>query len=187
MTPLEQCFQETSEKMDKTCKIAVSELAQVRTGRASTGFVEGVKVDYYNTPTPLKQLATISTPEPRQILIQPFDPTSVESIERALMKSDLGITPQSDGKVLRIFMPELTSERREELMKLVRKMAENGRVSLRAVRRDANDRVKQLEKDSEVTEDDSRRGLERIQKLTDDHIKQIDQWLSEKEKELSEF
>jgi ribosome recycling factor len=159
----------------------------VRTGRASTALLEPIRVDYYGTPTPLSQVATLATPEIRLIAVQPWDPTLVPAIEKAILKSGLGVTPTSDGKVIRIAIPPLTEERRKELVKVVRKLAEDGRVAVRNVRRDANDRLKALEKDKKISEDGLRKGLEQVQDLTNRVIKEIDDVLAKKEKEILEF
>ncbi|MFH0838926.1 MAG: ribosome recycling factor [Candidatus Omnitrophota bacterium] len=177
---------ETEEKMKKTIESTVREFGTVRTGRASPTLVEGIHVEYYNTPTPLKQLATISTPDARLIAIQPWDMSILGDIEKAILKSDLGVTPVNDGKLIRISLPQLSKERREELVKLVKKMSEDGRVSIRTIRRDMNEHIKKLQKDSKITEDDSFEAQESIQKLTDKYIEKIDQILKDKEKEILE-
>jgi ribosome recycling factor len=144
-------------------------------------------VEYYGTPTPLSQVATLATPETRLITVQPWDPTLVPAIEKAILKSGLGITPASDGKVIRLAMPPLTEERRKDLAKVVRKLAEDGRVAVRNVRRDGNDRLKALEKDKKISEDGLRKGLDEIQSLTNRIIKELDDLLAKKEKEILEF
>jgi ribosome recycling factor len=172
--------------MKKVVTATKREFAAVRTGRASVSLVEGIHIDYYGAPTPLKQLANISTPDVKLILIQPWDPSSIGEIEKAIQKSNLGVMPSNDGKVVRISIPPLSEERRQELIKITKKMAEDGRVSLRTVRRDANEHLKKLEKDKLATEDESFKTQEEIQKLTDKYIKEIDQILAEKDKELME-
>ena len=177
---------ETEEKMKKTVEVTRREYATIRTGRASAGLVEGIKVDYYGTPTPLKQLAGILTPEARLIIIQPWDPGAMQSIEKAILASNIGITPNNDGKVIRLSVPPLTHERREELDKVIKKLAEDGRVSIRSIRRDANDHIKKLEKDKSIPEDLRFATQEDVQKLTDKYVGEIDKLLSEKEKEILE-
>ncbi len=183
MTPKE-IRAETEDKMKKTVEVTRREYVTIRTGRASAGLVEGIRVNYYGTPTPLKQLANILTPEARLIIIQPWDPGSIGDIEKAILASDLGVTPTNDGKAIRISMPQLTQERREELNKIVKKLAEDGRVSIRSVRRDSNEHVKKLEKNKEVPEDERFKLQDEIQKMTDKHIGEIDKLLEEKEKEI---
>ncbi|MBM3252882.1 MAG: ribosome recycling factor [Candidatus Omnitrophica bacterium] len=178
---------ETEEKMKKTIEATIREFGAVRTGRASPSLVEGIHVEYYGTPTPLKQLATISTPDARLLVIQPWDISILSEVEKAILKSELGITPMNDGKLIRISIPQLSKERREELVKLVRKMAEDSRISIRTIRRDANEHVKKLQKDSKITEDDSFKTQEDIQKLTDRYVEKIEQILKDKEKEIMEF
>jgi len=177
---------DAEDKMKKAVEATVREFGMVRTGRASTTLVEGIVVEYYGAPTPLKQLATIATPDPKLITIQPWDPSALAEIEKAIMKSDLGITPMNDGKIVRLSIPALTTERRAELTKVVKKMAEDGRVSMRTIRRDANEHIKRLEKDKLATEDEVFKSTENIQKLTDKHIEKIEEILKAKEKELAE-
>ena len=176
----------TEDKMKKVVAATRREFQAVRTGRASVSLVEGIHVDYYGTPTPLKQIANISTPDVKLIVIQPWDPSIFGEIDKAIQKSSLGIMPTNDGKVIRLSMPPLSEERRQELIKITKKMAEDGRVSLRTVRRDANEHLKKLEKDKLATEDEVFKAQEDTQKLTDKHIKEIDQILAEKDKELME-
>jgi ribosome recycling factor len=186
VTNVQTIIKETEDKMKKAVEVVNRELSTVRTGRASPGLVEHIKINYYGAHTPLKQLASISTPDPKLIVIQPWDPSAMQEIEKALLKSELGISPVNDGKLIRLAIPQLTQERREELAKLVKKMTEEGRVSIRAVRRDANEHIKKLEKDKNITEDDSFKGIGDIQKLTDKYIARIDEVLKNKEKELAE-
>ncbi len=186
MATLKEVMGEAHDKMKKTAEAVHREFGTVRTGRASTSLVEGIKVDYYGTPTPLKQLANISTPDPKLIVIQPWDATALPEIEKAILKSDLGITPMNDGRIIRLGIPQLTRERREELVKVIKKMAEDGRISIRSIRRDINEKIKKLEKDKVVTEDESFKSTAEIQKMTDSHIKEIDEFLAKKEKELLE-
>src|SRR6187397_2544900 len=172
--------------MDKTIESARNELNTVRTGRASAALLDRVNVDYYGQPTPLRQLATINVPEPRMLTIQPFDPNSVKEIERALMESDLGLQPSNDGKVIRLPIPQLTEERRKELVKLVRHMAEEGRVAVRNVRRDVMRHLEELVRNGEVGDDEERAAEGRVQKLTDEHVHKIDDLLKHKEAEIME-
>ncbi|MCI0370097.1 MAG: ribosome recycling factor [candidate division NC10 bacterium] len=184
---IKQVYSQAERDMRKSVETVTREFGGVRTGRASTGLLDSIRVEYYGTPTPLGQVATLATPEPRLITVQPWDPTLVPAIEKAILKSDLGITPASDGKVIRLAMPPLTEQRRKELVKVVRKLAEDGRVAVRNIRRDANDRLKMLEKDKKISEDDLRKGLDQVQDLTNRVIKEIDDLLSKKEKEILEF
>lgn len=162
------------------------EFAAVRTGRASLALVDGISVDYYGTPTPLQQVASLSVPESRQIAIQPWEKNLIPLIEKAIMKSDLGLTPANDGKVIRINIPILTEERRKQLSKVVRKRAEESKVAIRNIRRDSNDELKKLEKDKHVSEDVVKKEQEEIQKITDTFIKKVDEILEHKEKEIME-
>ena len=175
---------------DATAKIAKSfetlkgQFAGLRTGKASPALVDGIKVEYYGAPTPLKNLATISTPEPRQIKIAPFDPSVIAEMNKAILAANLGVTPQTDGRVLRITIPELNEERRKDIVKVAKKQAEDQKIVMRNVRRDANEMVKKLEKDKKITEDERDQGLEKIQKATDDGIAKIDAELKAKEAEI---
>jgi ribosome recycling factor len=173
-------------RMDKSVESTRNEFTTVRTGRASPALLDRVHVDYYGQPTPLKQLATISAPEPRLLTVQPFDPSSIKAIEKAIMESDLGLTPSNDGRLIRLPIPQLTEERRKELVKLVRHMAEEGRVAVRNVRRDAIHHLKELVDNGEVGADEEHRAEERVQKVTDEHVKQIDELLKHKEAEIME-
>ncbi len=177
----------TEEKMKKTIDAVSREFSEVRTGRASAGLVEGLHIDYYGTATMLKQIASISIPDARLIVIQPWDVSVIPEVEKTILKSNIGITPTNDGKIIRLSIPQLSKERREELAKLVKKMAEDGRVSLRTIRRDENEAVKKLEDDKVISEDDRFKTQEAIQKLTDKYIARIEEILKEKEKELVEF
>jgi ribosome recycling factor len=175
---------------DATAKIAKSfetlkgQFAGLRTGKASPALVDGIKVEYYGAPTPLKNLATISTPEPRQIKIAPFDPSVIAEMNKAILAANLGVTPQTDGRVLRITIPELNEERRKEIVKVAKKQAEDQKIVMRNVRRDANEMVKKLEKDKKITEDERDQGLEKIQKATDEGIARVDAELKSKEAEV---
>lgn len=171
-------------KMDKTIEALKRELSSIRTGRASTSLLDRITVDYYGTPTPVKQVANVAAPEPRMINIAPWEPKMLGEIEKAILKSDLGLNPNNDGKIIRLEIPQLTEERRKELSKKVSKIAEDSKVVIRNIRRDANETIKKMEKKKEVTEDDSKEGQENIQKLTDKKIKVIDEIKAKKEKEV---
>jgi ribosome recycling factor len=175
------------EKLSKTLGFFKQSLMKLRTGRASLMLVDGIMVDYYGTKTPLKQIANLATPEPKQITIQPWDPSVIKEIERSLLQSDLGITPVNDGKMIRITIPPLTEERRKELTKLVKKMGEECKVTLRGMRRDTNEELKSLEKNKQITEDDTRKTSDKVQKILDDYIKQVDESSTKKEKDLMEI
>jgi ribosome recycling factor len=180
-------YQETRDSMRKSIEALKRELNRVRTGRASLSILDGIKVDYYGAPTKLNQMATLAVPESRQISIQPWDVTVIKEIEKAILKSDLGLTPTNDGKIIRISIPPLTAERRKELVKVIHKMCEDHKVSIRNVRRDANELLKSLKKDGDISEDDAYKSQEEVQKITDEHIKLIDECYKEKEKEILEF
>ena len=181
---LKSLYAEVKHRMDAGLERVRRELANVRTGRASTGMLEVVHVEAYGTKMPLNQVASLSIPEPSLIVAQPFDPSLMGAIEKAIRASDLGLNPANDGKVVRIPIPPLTDERRKELSRHVHKLAEDGRNALRIVRRDANDRLKKLLKDHAISEDDERRGLEEVQKITDQHIKMVDELQKKKDQEL---
>jgi ribosome recycling factor len=183
---IDEFVDDATRRMDKSVETAAHEFNTVRTGRASAALLDRIEVDYYGTPTPLKQLATINVPEPRMLTIQPYDPSSVKSIERSIQESDLGLTPSNDGKIIRLPIPQLTEERRKELVKVVRGLAEEGRVAVRNVRRDVMHHLKELVKDGEIGDDAERRAEERVQKLTDDHVARIDDLLKRKEAEIME-
>ena len=186
MSAMDDFVTEAQRKMDKSVESAAHEFNTVRTGRASAALLDRVQIDYYGTPTPLQQLATINVPEPRMLTIQPYDPGSVKAIERAIQESDLGLTPSNDGKLIRLPIPQLTEERRKELVKVVRGLAEDGRVAVRNVRRDAMHHLKELVRAGDVGDDDERRAEERVQKLTDEHVSKIDELLKRKEAEILE-
>ena len=183
---VKEVMKETEDKMKKAVDSAQREFAEVRTGRAHPGLIEGLHADYYGTPTAFKELASVSVPDPRTIVIQPWDATVIPEIEKAIQGSSLGLTPQNDGKVIRLNIPPLSTERREELKKIVKDMAEHARVSLRTVRRDANDKLKKLQSDKEISEDDHHKAHDDVQKLTDKYVKDVDQLLDEKSKQLME-
>ncbi|MCC7519406.1 MAG: ribosome recycling factor [Verrucomicrobiae bacterium] len=181
---LDDALLEAEEKMLKTTEVVQHEFSSIRTGRASSALVENIMVDAYGVQMSLKQLAGITTPEPRLIVLQAFDPGNVTAIEKAIRESKLGVSPIVEGKVIRLPIPELSEERRRELGKLIKKMAEDGRVAVRHVRRDAMDAVKKLQKGSEIGEDELQRGEAEIQKLTDQYIVEIDKILAAKEKDI---
>jgi ribosome recycling factor len=183
---IEDLVSDAIQRMDKSVDATHEHFNSVRTGRAAPALLDRIQVDYYGTPTPLKNMATISAPEPRLLSIQPFDPSSLKGVEKAIMESDLGLTPSSDGKVIRLPIPQLTEDRRKELVKLVRHMAEEGRVAVRNVRRDAIKHLEELVKDGNVGDDEERAAEGRVQKLTDDHVAKIDEILKRKEAEIME-
>jgi ribosome recycling factor len=183
---IDELIDDAKRRMDKSVDATVHEFNTVRTGRASAGLLDRIHVDYYGQRTPLKQLATINVPEPRMLTIQPFDPSTLKSIERAIQESDLGLTPSNDGRIIRLPIPQLTEERRKELVKVVRHLAEEGRVAVRNVRRDVMHDLKELVRDGEVGDDEERRAEERVQKLTNEHVTRIDELLKRKEEEILE-
>ena len=182
----EEILQQAEERMKKTVEAIRRDLARVRTGKAALSLLETVRVECYGTSLPINQVATVATPEPRLMVIQPWDRTVLPAIEKALLKSELGITPSSDGTVIRLSVPPLTEERRGELQKLVRKLAEDSRVQIRVARREANDELRRLEKDGELPEDEAKKGQDQAQKLTDAYVGQVDGLLQVKEKEILE-
>jgi len=184
--PIDDLIQDAARRMDKSVEAAQAEFGTLRTGRASSALLDRIQIDYYGQQTPLKQLATISAPEPRMITVQPFDPSSLAAIERAIQESDLGLTPSNDGKLIRLPIPQLTEERRKELVKVVKHMAEEGRVAVRNVRRDVMHHLKELVDKGEAGSDEERRAEERVQKLTDEHTQKIDELLKRKEAEILE-
>jgi ribosome recycling factor len=177
---------DATRRMDKSVESAAHEFNTVRTGRASAALLDRIQVDYYGTMTPLQQLATINVPEARLISVQPYDPSSIKAIERAILESDLGLTPSNDGKLIRLPIPQLTEERRKELVKVVRHLAEEGRVAVRNVRRDVMHDLKELVRNGDVGDDEERRAEERVQKLTDEHVAKIEELLQRKEAEIME-
>ena len=181
---LKGMFGEVKTRMDAAIERVRKDMANVRTGRATTGLLEGIQVEAYGARMPINQVATLSVPEPALIVAQPFDPSLMGALEKAIRASDLGLNPANDGKVVRIPIPSLTDERRKELSRHVHKQAEEGRNGVRQVRRDANERLKKLLKDHKISEDDERKGLDEVQKLTDNHIKQIDELQKKKDQEL---
>jgi ribosome recycling factor len=187
MTPTEAVHKDAETRMQGAVDALAREFAGVRTGRASTALLEGIRVDYYNTPTPVTQVASLSVPDPRTILVQPWDASVLPKIERAIQKSDLGVTPTNDGKVIRLAIPPLNEERRKQLAKSVGKVAEDGRVAVRNVRREAKDKLRALAKDKKISEDDEKRSEAELQKLTDRFIQRVDELLRKKEQEILEF
>lgn len=177
---------EANERMDKSIESLKKEFGSVRTGRASLSLLDGIKIDYYGTPTQLAQVATLGIPEPRQITIQPWEQKLIPEIEKAILKSDLGLTPGNDGKTIRLNIPTLTEERRKQLVKVVKKYAEEAKVAIRNIRRDVNDKIKKSEKEQHLSEDDVKRLQDEIQKLTDQHVAKVDEVLHHKEKEIME-
>lgn len=173
--------------MTKALESFKRDLSKVRTGRASLSLLDDIKVDYYGTPTPLNQVGSMAVPEPRMITIQPWEKNLIGEIEKAILKADLGLNPSSDGQVIRIVFPPLTEERRREMVKQVKRMGEDAKVGIRSVRREANDTLKKLEKDKDITEDEQKRGEKEIQDLTDDYVARVDKVIEEKEKDLMEI
>jgi len=183
---IENFLGDAQQRMDKSVSSTHEHFNSVRTGRAAPALLDRIQIDYYGTPTPLKNLATINAPEPRMLTIQPFDPSSIRAIEKAIQESDLGLTPSNDGKLIRLPIPQLTEERRKELVKLVRHMAEEGRVAVRNIRRDAIRHLEELVRNGDVGDDDERAAETRVQKLTDEHVSKIDDLLKHKEAEIME-
>ena len=183
---IDEFIQDATRRMDRSVEAAHHELNTLRAGRASVALLDRIQVDYYGTKTPLNQLATLNAPEPRLLTVQPFDPSSLPAIERAIQESDLGLTPSNDGKIIRLPIPQLTEERRKELVKVARQVAEEGRVAVRNVRRDVMHHLKELVGNGEVGSDEEHRAEERVQKLTDEHTKKIDDLLKRKEEEILE-
>lgn len=184
---MQTVIKEAQTRMQGALETLAREFAAVRTGRASTGLLEGIRVDSYGTPTPLPQVASVSVPDPKTLLIQPWDMSLLPSIEKAIMKSDLGLTPANDGKVIRLAMPSLTEERRKQLAKAVGKLAEDARVAIRTIRHDANKKLKAIEKEKKISEDEGHRGQEQVQKITDQFIQRVDELLKKKEQEILAF
>ncbi len=183
---IKEVISDAEEKMKKAIEVLRQDYATLRAGRATPALLEKVQVDYYGVPTPINQLANISVPEPRSLVIQPWDKSVLAAVEKAILKSDLGLTPNNDGTNIRLIIPQLTQERRNEMVKVVKKKAEDARVAVRNIRRDANDHLKDLEKKHEISEDDFKRSQEEVQKLTDRSIKEVDKVLENKEQEVME-
>ena len=186
MAAIEDFLADAKRRMDKSIEATHHEFNSIRTGRASPALLDRVSIDYYGTPTPLKSLASISAPEPRLLVVQPFDPGAIKNIERAVQESDLGLTPSNDGKLVRLPIPALTEERRKDLVKVVRRVAEDGKVAIRNVRRDVMQHLKELVVNGDVGDDEERRAEAQVQKITDDHTKSIDDLLKVKEAEIME-
>lgn len=184
---IDEVLKEARSGMDKAIKALKKEMTKVRTGRASTALLDDVKVEYYGVPTPLSQVATLSAPEARLITVQPWEKNLLPAIEKAIFKADIGLTPSSDGQLIRLPVPALTEERRLEMVKLIKRMAEDARISVRNARRDANENLKMLEKEKEITEDEQKRGEKDVQQLTDEYIGNIDVVIQSKERELLEI
>ena len=184
---IDSLYDDARERMGDAVDALKNEFKRIRTGRASLALFEGIKVSYYGTPTPLNQIASLSIPESRLIVIQPWDQSVIGEIEKEILKSELGLTPMNDGKVIRVPIPSLTEERRRELVRVVGKITEGHKVSIRNIRRDTNELLKGLKKDGEISEDDFHRGQDKVQKITDDYIRLVDQTCQEKEKEILEF
>ncbi len=181
---IDETMLETEEKMEKSVDSFYHELARVRTGRANPAMLDPVRVDYYGAKTPLNQVAGVSTPEANQLLVKPYDKSIIKDVEKAIMAANLGLTPNNEGEQIRIVLPQLNEERRKQLVKQVKEIAEESRVKVRNARREANEAIKKAEKAGELTEDDSKSYQEDVQKLTDDHIKKIDESLKNKEEDL---
>ena len=184
---IESIYQETRDNMGKSIDALKNEFNRVRTGRASLTILDGIRVDYYGTLTPLNQMATLSVPESRLITIQPWDISVIKEVEKAILKSDLGLTPSNDGKIIRISIPPLTEERRKELVKVINKISEDHKIAVRNIRRDSNELLKGLKKDGDISEDDAFKAQDQVQKITNENIKLIDDVNKEKEKEILEF
>jgi len=181
-----EIYQDAEDRMRKAIDVLKADFNSIRAGRANPALLDRLSIDYYGTPTPVKQLATISAPEPRLLIVQPWDKSILPEVEKAILRSDLGLTPSNDGAVIRLAIPQLTEERRAELVKVVRKKAEEARVAIRNVRRDVNELIKKMQKNGEISEDDERRAQEEIQKITDKFIKVVDEQLGHKEAEIME-
>ncbi len=184
---METVIANAREKMGKTISVLKGEYNSIRAGRANAAVLDKIRVDYYGVPTPINQMAAISVAEARILNIQPWDVSTLHTIEKAIMTSDIGINPQNDGRVIRLIFPQLTEEKRKDLAKTVRKTAEDAKVAVRSIRRDSMDKIKKMEKASEITEDDLRDGEEELQDLTDEFIKKVDEVCAEKEKEIMEI
>ncbi len=180
-------LKETRRKMDKVLEVMARDLSRVRTGRASVALLEGIKVDCYGASMPIAQVASLAAPEPRLLTVQPWDPTVLSDIEKAILKSDLGLTPMNDGKIIRLPIPALTTERRKDLVKMVKKMEEEAKVTLRSVRREANEDLKEMKKEKLLPEDEAHKGQDEVQKITDDFIRKAEAQGAEKEKEIMAF
>ncbi len=185
--PMKEILNTAKEKMSKSCAVYQRDMQTLRAGRANPQLLDRITVDYYGTPTPINQVGNVSSPEPRMLVIAPWESSMIKEIEKAIQKSDLGLNPSNDGKIIRLIFPELNEERRKELTKVARKGAEEAKVAVRAIRRDAIEQIKKLNKDSVITEDDQRKGEDEAQKLTDKAIKDVDAVCAAKEKEIMEI
>lgn len=183
---LSKIYEDTKQKMARSVELLAAELSKIRTGRANPALLEGVKVEYYGTQVPLRQIASITAPEPRLLVVQPWDKSAISQVERAILKADLGLNPLSDGNLLRIPIPVLSEERRRELVRLASRLTEEAKVAIRSLRREANEQIKRLEQEKELSEDDALAAQHRIQELTDEYIEELDRILARKEKELLE-
>jgi len=186
-TMIKEVCKSSEEKMKKTISVLKKELASLRAGRANPSILDKIVVPYYGTPTPLNQIASISAPEPRVLVIQPWDSSILKDVEKEILKSDLGLNPANDGKIIRLIIPELTEETRRNLAKTIKKHGEEAKIAIRAIRREGNDKIKALKKENTITEDEEKKGEEEIQKLTDNYIKEIDKIVENKEKEIMEI
>ena len=186
MPTIEEFLDDAKRRMDRSIETTRTEFNSVRTGRASAALLDRITIDYYGVPTPLSNMATITAPEARLLSVQPYDPTQIKAIEKAIMESDLGLTPSNDGKLIRLPIPQLTEERRRELVKILRKYGEDGKVAIRNVRRDVMKHLEEMVRNGEVGDDEERRAETQVQKLTDDHVKRIDELLKHKEAEIME-
>lgn len=184
---MQNLLKDIEARMNAAVETLAREFASVRTGRASTGLLDTVRVDYYGTPTPIHQIASISVADARTLVIQPWETNQIPAIEKAILKSDLGLTPVNDGRVIRLTVPPLTEERRRQLAKTVHKLAEDARIAIRNIRREANDKLKQMMREKKISEDDERRGLDQVQKTTDRYIARVDELLRKKEQEILAF
>ena len=183
---VDKLYKDVESKMKKSIEHLKKELNSIRTGRASVSLLEGINVDYYGEPTPLNQVATISVPESRLLAIQPWDPTLLEKVEKAILQSDLGLTPSNDGKIIRVSIPMLTEERREQLVKIVKKIAEDSKVAVRNIRREGNESLKAMEKSKDISQDDYHKAMDRVQKITDGFVTDVDEIIDGKELEIME-
>lgn len=181
---MDALIKELERKMDIAIDVLKTDFQKVRTGRANPAILDGINVDYYGTATPLNQVGNISVPDPQMIVISPWEKNMLSEIEKAIQKADIGLTPQNDGNIVRIPIPPLTEERRKELVKQIKKLGENAKIPIRNVRREGNDKLKKMEKDKEISEDDLKKATTRVQTVTDDHIKVVDDLMADKEKEL---
>lgn len=183
---LEDVYKDMKERMEKSLENLKGELIKIRTGKATTTLLDGIKVEYYGNMVPLNQVANIGTPDVNLIAIQPWEKSMIGEIEKAILKSELGLVPANDGTVIRLPIPKLTEERRHDLVKLVKKFGEESKIAIRNIRRDGNDKIKKMEKDSEVTEDEMRRGMDKVQEITDEFVKKVDEIIEIKDKEIME-